>query len=203
MRIMMAPVPESAQLSFGRPARSWPGSVAARSRKTFRPPGHPWLLLAAGLVLLHLGQPLAPGADTCRPCGSLRPVSVSPWPPGSGPRHLLLIAADVLLVRTSGLRDRPGPVHGIAAADAGPRRLERPARMCGGQGGRYPVVYRPGAVGAWTIPRSATLFLFLVPGLCGGSFAAARALPFWLLGPAEVSLGGGSSRSGSARRWVS
>ena len=135
MRIMMAPVPESAQLSFGRPARSWPGSVAARSRKTFRPPGHPWLLLAAGLVLLHLGQPLGPGADTCRPCGSLRPVSVSPWPPGWG---LCALAADRrrrLACRASGLRDRPGPVHGIAAADAGPRRLERPARMCGGLGG--------------------------------------------------------------------
>jgi signal transduction histidine kinase len=141
-----------------------------------------WLLAAVGLLLLHLGNPLV----------WRHPLPVWWFPPAGvglilvawlGRRAALLVFAHVLLVALQAhLADTPtiwgdgwlavlGPV-GEAALLSAEVLVAWGCYHALGRGSR-----RLGD------PRSATLFLLLVPALTAGAFAAPLALAAWRLEP--------------------
>ncbi len=139
----------------------------------------PAVVMLAGLVLLHLTHPLAWGAlppDSWFPPAGVGLALVA-W---LGPRLAWLVAIDGLLVVLQALLLRgfvfgsDGPLLALAAADA----LLGAAWLVLGWW-----LYHQLAEGARTFsdPRSAILFLFLVPGVAGilaasGHAAVSRAL---------------------------
>src|SRR5947209_4571129 len=140
-------------------------------------PGPGWRVLLPGLLLLHASNPLAWGQAPPAlwvPAAGIG-LALIAW---FGPRAALLIALDGLLVAlqahlTGSLPARGGPWHGLglAVGDGLLRALELALAWW---------LYHRVARGARLLsdPRSAVLFLFLVPGAVTGLFAVARVALF-------------------------
>jgi PAS domain S-box-containing protein len=148
-----------------------------------------WLLAAAGLAVLHLAQPLTWGGSPpdlwFAPLG-LGLVLVA-W---LGPRAALLVVLDRLLVGLqAGWQGTPAAWgngwtgllgHGWEALLDGGEVLA--AWWCYQKLGQ-------GTIRSLQDPRSAMIFLMVVPGAVVGAFAVLRVLPPWLLGFTPGSFG--------------
>jgi signal transduction histidine kinase/integral membrane sensor domain MASE1 len=173
-------MPRREPISELSPAAGRPHPIAPGERR-------PWVLAGFGLLLLHLGNPLTwghPLPEWWFPSLGFGLVLVA-W---LGPRAVLLVVIDVLLVAVqahlmgtqtiwgSGRLGLVGPI-GEAVLLA--------AEILTAWG-----VYHQLARGARRLgdPRSATLFLLLVPGLVVGIFALPRGLLAWRLDPESTSL---------------
>jgi signal transduction histidine kinase len=147
----------------------------------------PWLLAGFGLLLLHLGNPLAWGHPL--PEWWFPPVGVGlvlvAW---LGPWAVLLVFADVLLVAAQarlvgtptvwgdGWLSVVGPVVEAAVLSA---------EVLAAWGTYFLLARGSRRLGD---PRSAALFLILVPSLTAGAFALLFALAGWALDPAPGGL---------------
>ncbi len=140
------------------------------------------LLIAAALVLLHLTHPLTWGRSV--PDVWFAPVGIGialvAW---FGPRILWLVIADSLLVALQTQLTGAVATRNVLAGTG----LE--AILNAAEAWAAWWCYHRLARGSRNLddPRSATLFLFLVPGLVVGCFAGLRALGFWLSDPAGQS----------------
>jgi len=185
----MMPRPDLAPEQVPEPRRTTLHRALGRAAPGQR---RPWLLAAVGLLFLHLGNPLAWGHTL--PDWWFPPVGVGlvlvAW---LGPRAVLLVFADVLLVAVQAwLRGTPtlwgDSWRAIPGAFAEALVLSAEvlaAWYCYhtlGRGSR-----RLGD------PRSATLFLIFVPTFTVGVFASVLALAGWVLDPEPTPLA----------RWVS
>ncbi|HZY87914.1 MAG TPA: PAS domain S-box protein [Gemmataceae bacterium] len=177
---------------------SQPGPSTPRATPTVPPPAAPpgrsrlWVVLGS-LVLLHLSHPLTWG----RPWPGLwfapagLGLALVAW---FGPRFAVWLLADGLLVALQagfvgllGEAERPLRASGLLAFDAVLGAVELPLAWW---------LYHSRARGARQLgdPRSAILFLVLVPGLVTGLFALARAGLFTLAPPAGA--------EGGLARWL-
>jgi PAS domain S-box-containing protein len=144
-----------------------------------------WLAAGTGLVLLHLGHLLAGWRDV--PSLWFPPAGVGlvlvAW---LGGRGAALVALDALLVLVQRYLTGAFPSHPSAVAvdlwGVALQPLEALAAWW---------LYHRAAGGSRRLedPRSATLFLFLVPGLAAGLSALLLAVPHWLIGPDGFGLG--------------
>jgi PAS domain-containing protein len=160
--------------------RQWPG-VGGRSAL-------PWLLPAVGLLALHLGHLLAGRRDV--PALWFPPAGIglvlAAW---LGRRGVLLVMLDALLVLLqrylSGSFAWRENIVLLVALDLGSIGLDGLEVLAAWW------LYHRLAGGSRRLedPHSATLFLFLIPGLAAGVSALLHALPLWLTGPPEVGLG--------------
>src|SRR5262249_41015000 len=140
-----------------------------------------WLALA-GLVALHLSHPLT--WQVAFPAAWFPPAGIglllTAW---LGPRAALLVGFDALLVVLLAW------VRGLPAGTAAWGLLVAAPRLAGRGGGSAWGPSPPLARGARRLsaPRSAILFLVLVPGLVTGVFALLRAA--WMTLPNLSALG--------------
>lgn len=165
-------------------------SLAPAPRSVLVPPWtrQQWLLAGLGLLALHVGHLLAwrqGQPPLWSPPAGIGLVLIA-W---LGPRGALVIVLDALLALVQ--RQFAGPP--VLVANGWPALV-----LDGGCGGLDVLqalagwwLYHRAAGGSRRLddPRSATLFLFLVPGLTAGLFALLRAVPYYLLGPEDISLG--------------
>jgi PAS domain S-box-containing protein len=180
----MAPSPRSVPPSdaeiplMGSPAA--PADHPRGMRPSRRPAAPRTAAILAGLALLHLTHPLAWGA--LPPNAWFPPAGIGlalvAW---FGPRLAWLIAADGVLVVLQALLlsgFAPGPAAPLLALTAADALLGAAGLALGWW------LYHHLAEGARTFgdPRSAVLFLFLVPGAAAVTAAAGHAAAGWALG---------------------
>jgi PAS domain S-box-containing protein len=168
-----------ASTAGGSPTSSGVGSPAPPAK---RRADRRWLLAVAGLVLLHLVQPLAWGGSPpdlwFAPLGL--GLALVAW---LGPRAALLVVLDRLLVGLQALlQGTPAGWGdgGMALAGHGWEAL-----LDGGEVLAAWWCYRKlgqGSIQSLQDPRCAMMFLLLVPGAVIGAFAVLHVLPPWLLG---------------------
>jgi signal transduction histidine kinase len=179
---MLRPEPISEQAPQPRPSavRRVLGRIAPAGRR-------PWLLAGLGLLLLHLGNPLA--WRHTLPDWWFPPVGVGlvlvAW---LGPRAVLLVATDVFLVALQAHLVGTPTVWGegwMPLLGAVGEAAALSAEIMTAWGCYYVLARGSRRLGD---PRSATLFLILVPGLTVGAFALLRALAGWALDPTPTSL---------------
>ncbi|HXG11244.1 MAG TPA: PAS domain S-box protein [Gemmataceae bacterium] len=182
---MMSAPPSDVSPSRQAPSRgAGPEPSSARLPKWRRGEG---ALAAAGLLCLHLGHVLAWQREM--PYLWFPPAGIGlalvAW---LGGRGVLLVVLDGLLALLHrylvGGHAVPGGWPGLAA-DAWGVGLNALEALAGWW------LYHHAARGTRRLvdPRSAILFVFLVPGLTAGLFALLRALPLWLIGAEAVGLG--------------